>query len=413
MKTKQLRSTKTITSALFAAAMLFSSASVFAQVKIGSNPTTITPNANLDVEGVSNRHTVVMKTGHVGIGTITPGATLTVRAVQDLDLPFARNIVALFDPVGGNNFDSTATIGVNGGRALFGYEVDGQQGKYAFLRGNQATDIRLQVVDANSVLYPNPLVISARPTILGFIGINNEFPQSQLDVRGTTKILPTSAVQTGSIWNGTSNMSGFEVINNPNGDAFVGIQRTQGLSANLHLGKAAGAAVNSAFLAYYVNGASVGGILYNGAGVNYVTTSDQRLKENIRTTKFGLEALKTVKVYDYNFKADQTKSLSTGVLAQELHKVYPQAVTVGGADAKTNPWQVDYSKLVPMLVKSVQELNQTVESLNQKVGSLESEKAQLSAELNERVNKLERLLSTGEHVKSLSSTSPPSGSVGK
>jgi hypothetical protein len=62
-------------------------------------------------------------------------------------------------------------------------------------------------------------------------------------------------------------------------------------------------------------------------------------------------------VYDYNFKSDSKKTLSTGVLAQELHKVYPQAVSVGGADAKTDPWQVDYSKLVPMLVKSVQELS--------------------------------------------------------
>lgn len=137
--------------------------------------------------------------------------------------------------------------------------------------------------------------------------------------------------------------------------------------------------------------------------MTYNTTSDRRLKENIHATKFGLEALKAIKVYDYNFKADSKKMLSTGVLAQELHKVYPQAVTVGGVDAKAEPWQVDYSKLVPMLVKSVQELSQEVESLK-------SEKAQLSAELkrkdagyaelNNRISRLERLLSAGESTKS-------------
>lgn len=405
MKTKQLRSTKTIISALFATAVLFSSSSAFAQVKIGSNPTTITTNANLDVEGVSNRHTVVMKTGHVGIGTTTPGVTLQVQAVEKFDYPFVRNLVARFDPVGGQHFDSSAAIGVNGGRALFGYDVDAQQGKYAFLRGNQSTDIRLQVVDENSVLYPNPLAISARPGTLGFVGINHEFPQSQLDVRGTTKVLANSTVQTGIIWSGTSNVNGFEVATTSAGDLSVGIQRT-GAGAPLYLSKPAGAVANQRFLGFMIGGVTVGSVNYNGTGVTYSELSDQRLKENIRKTKFGLEALKTVNVYDYNFKSDKNKAILTGVLAQELHKVYPQAVTVGGADAKTQPWQVDYSKLVPILVKSVQELSQQVEALK-------SEKAELSAELDERVNKLERLLSTGENAKSVSSTSPLPGSVGK
>ncbi len=293
MKTKQLLSI-----ALFAAAASVSNTS-FAQVKIGSNPTTITSGANLDVEGVSNRHTVVMQSGFVGVNTVTP--------------------------------------------------------------------------------------------------------QAWLDVRGTTKILPSPGTQTGTIWTGDSNMDGMEVTAS-NGALFVGIQR--GAGAPLHLAKPTGATENS-FLICSVGGiGGVGSIRYNGAaGVVYLTTSDQRLKENIHTTKFGLEALKAVKVYDYNFKADSKKALSTGVLAQELHKVYPQAVTVGGADAKTNPWQVDYSKLVPMLVKSVQELNQKVESL-------ESEKAQLSAELkrretaftehNTRINHLERMWSAGKDTKSLS-----------
>jgi hypothetical protein len=405
MKTKQLRSTKTITSALFAAAVLFSSASAFAQVKIGSNPTTITPNANLDIEGVSNRHTVVMKSGHVGIGTIAPGVTLQVQAVEKFDYPFVRNLVARFDAVGGQHIDSAAAIGVNGGRALLGYDIDPQQAKYAFMRGNQNTEVRLQVVDENSVLYPNPVVISARTGSHGFVGINNELPQSQLDVRGTTKVLASAAVQTGSLFNGTSNINGFEAVaNTGTGDAYVGIQRSGG-GAPLYLSKPAGAVNGQGLLVFEVGGSGVGSITYTGTGVSFNANSDQRLKENIRTTKFGLEALKTVKVYDYDFKADQTKTLSTGVLAQELYKVYPQAVKVGGADPKSNPWQVDYSKLVPMLVKSVQELSQQVEALK-------SEKAQLSAELNERVSKLE-VLSVEENAKSVISTSSPSRSVGK
>ena len=392
--------------------MLSGAIAASAQVKIGSNPTTITPNANLDVEGVSNRHTVVMQSGRVGVGTANPATTLHVQAVEDLDLPFARNLIARFDPFGGAVIDSAAAIGVSGGRALFGYDIASSQSKYAFVRGNQNTEIRLQVVDQNSVMYPNALVVSGRPGSHGFVGINNEAPQSQLDVRGTTKVIASSVAQTGIIWNGTSNVSGFEVSTNPaTGDVVVGIQRA-GAFSPLHISKPAGTTTGE-MVNFAVGGVGRGTITHTAAGIQYNTTSDQRLKENIHRSKFGLETLKGVKIYDYNFKSDKSKALSTGVLAQELHKVYPQAVTVGGADAKTNPWQVDYSKLVPMLVKSVQELSAELEATNQKVASLKSEKAQMSAELNERVSKLERLLSADENAKSVSSASSLSGSVSK
>jgi len=294
MKTKQLLSVIS-----FVAVVAASNGS-FAQVKIGENPTVITPGVDLDVEASNNTHTVVMQSS-------------------------------------------------------------------------------------------------------GAVGINTVAPQAHLDVRGNIKALASQATLTGDLWNGTANMNGFEVYTTPGGDVWVGIQRAGSVSP-LHISKP-GNATFGEMINFSVGGGGVGTITHTTTSVQYNTTSDQRLKENIHASKFGLEALKTVKVYDYNFKADSKKTLSTGVLAQELHKVYPQAVTVGGADAKANPWQVDYSKLVPMLVKSVQELNEKVESL-------ESEKSQLSAELkrkeasyselNNRVSQLERLLSGAENTKSVS-----------
>jgi hypothetical protein len=72
---KQLRS-KTIHSALFAAVMLFATSSAFAQVKIGTNPTTIDPANNLEVEAsTAGRKTSVNKTtGQVTIADGTQGA---------------------------------------------------------------------------------------------------------------------------------------------------------------------------------------------------------------------------------------------------------------------------------------------------------------------------------------------------
>lgn len=394
MRTKQL-----LSAILFTCAVSYNAT---AQVKIGSNPTTITPGANLDVEGQNSTHTVVLQSGHVGINHANPPTTLHVQAVSNLDLPSAANVVARFDPLGGSNIDSAASIAINAGRAAVGFDIDAEQSKYAFLRSNSATDLRLQVIDENLVLQENAFFMQSSGSRTGYIGLNTEAPQSRLDVRGNIKALPTAGTQTGLVWNGTSNIDGFEAYTTPGGDAWVGIQR--GAGAPLHLSKPSGA-TESSFAIFSVAGVpnSVGSIKYNGAsGVTYNTTSDQRLKENIHATKFGLEALKAIKVYDYNFKSDTKKALSTGVLAQELHKVYPQAVTVGGADAKAEPWQVDYSKLVPVLVKSVQELSEQVESLKR-------EKAQLSAELkhkeasyaefNHRLSQMEQKLG-GENAKS-------------
>jgi hypothetical protein len=75
MKTKQLFS-KTILSAMFATAMAFGFSSAFAQVKIGSNPTTIDANNNLEVEAsTAGRKTFINKTtGQVSIVDGTQGA---------------------------------------------------------------------------------------------------------------------------------------------------------------------------------------------------------------------------------------------------------------------------------------------------------------------------------------------------
>ena len=50
-----------------------------AQVKVGSNPTTIATDANLQVEGsTTSKQFVILKNGTIGVGTTSPKATLDV-----------------------------------------------------------------------------------------------------------------------------------------------------------------------------------------------------------------------------------------------------------------------------------------------------------------------------------------------
>lgn len=105
----------------------------------------------------------------------------------------------------------------------------------------------------------------------------------------------------------------------------------------------------------------VGSVHGNGSGgVNFLTTSDARLKENVIPTAYGLEDLMKLQVRDFNFKAAPDVS-GTGFIAQELYKVYPPAVNPGGADEGEDPWTVDYGNLTPLLAQSVQDLKRQMD----------------------------------------------------
>jgi hypothetical protein len=111
------------------------------------------------------------------------------------------------------------------------------------------------------------------------------------------------------------------------------------------------------FLQFKNNGTTAGLITSNGTTTTtYGTTSDRRLKENIADTKDGLNKVGQIKVHDFNFISDPSKTRVQGFIAQELYETYPFAVGVGGPDPKIKPWSVDYGRLTPLLVKAVQEL---------------------------------------------------------
>jgi hypothetical protein len=103
------------------------------------------------------------------------------------------------------------------------------------------------------------------------------------------------------------------------------------------------------------DGTAIGSITFGSSVVAYNTTSDQRLKENIVNTQLTLNALMDIKIRDYTWIADSEHKISHGVIAQELYQVYPAAVTKP-VDESNDYWMVDYSKLTPLIIKSIQDL---------------------------------------------------------
>jgi hypothetical protein len=118
---------------------------------------------------------------------------------------------------------------------------------------------------------------------------------------------------------------------------------------------------NGDILTFRRDGTQVGSVSVTTTLTSYNVTSDYRLKQDFKPFN-GLDLVSKIKVYDYAWKADNSRM--NGVIAHELQKVVPYAVT-GEKDAEQMQ-QVDYSKLVPILVQAIQDLQQKINKLENK-----------------------------------------------
>jgi hypothetical protein len=122
------------------------------------------------------------------------------------------------------------------------------------------------------------------------------------------------------------------------------------------------------------NGSGVGSISTNGSTTSYNITSDYRLKEDLKEIN-GLEKVCAIKVYDFKWKNSENRM--DGVIAHELAEVMPYAVS-GKKDAVDEDGNiiyqgVDYSKIVPVLVKAIQEMNTKLDEQNQTIQNLQEQ----------------------------------------
>ena len=130
-----------------------------------------------------------------------------------------------------------------------------------------------------------------------------------------------------------------------------------------------------------------GYITINDGAVSYTNTSDYRLKENVVAITDGIDRLKQLNPIRFNFKKTPDNTLD-GFLAHEASEVVPEAVS-GEKDAVTgailyvegdelpegksvgdikeageiDPQGIDQSKLVPLLVRALQEAIARIETL--------------------------------------------------
>ena len=114
------------------------------------------------------------------------------------------------------------------------------------------------------------------------------------------------------------------------------------------------------------SGTVVGQIIANASSTSYNTSSDHRLKENVTYDFDATTRLKQLKPARFNFIADADTTVD-GFLAHDVSSIVPEAVNgekdAVDADGNIDPQGIDQSKLVPLLVKTIQELEARITAL--------------------------------------------------
>jgi len=118
---------------------------------------------------------------------------------------------------------------------------------------------------------------------------------------------------------------------------------------------------NGGIVTFHKNGGTEkGSITVTDSTTSYNTSSDERLKENITDSADAGSKIDAIQIRQFDWISDGSHQ-DYGVIAQELINVTPEAVSEG--DTEEDMMGVDYSKLVPMLIKEIQTLRNRVAQL--------------------------------------------------
>jgi hypothetical protein len=94
----------------------------------------------------------------------------------------------------------------------------------------------------------------------------------------------------------------------------------------------------------------------------YYRLSDRRQKENIKALEYGLDEVLRLNPVTHTWLYSDATRPSIGLIAQEVEEVLSELVNTS-MDGENEIKALDYNGLIPVLIKSIQELNKKIEIL--------------------------------------------------
>jgi hypothetical protein len=131
-----------------------------------------------------------------------------------------------------------------------------------------------------------------------------------------------------------------------------------------------GFAVNGVEGFRMVNNGGYGDFYASANIIGFATMpSDERLKNNVKNLENGLDIIEQLRPVSYTWNENMGRGNDFGLIAQEVEKILPELIH------ETEMIQINddekyktlsYERLVPFLIKSIQELNNKIKELEKK-----------------------------------------------
>lgn len=306
-----------------------------------TNETNPSPNTPLFMVGNGDNNATrsnaitVLKNGNTGIGTSAPGTRLHIAAGNS---GYASGYFpgAVLEGNTNTYLNFLAPAGNETG-LLFGRPTDAAHGGIVY---NNAAHLNGMEFRTNGNVTRMVLVDN------GNFGIGVTDPFFRLDVGDRMRIRSTPGNSAGLWLNNDINTTS---------PAFIGMRLNDEVGFYGQTGAAG--------WRFYINTTTGNGWMQG----TLTQSSDSRLKKDITLLQHSLEKITQLNGYHYYWKNDQADDrLQTGVLAQEVQRLFPELVSTN----KEGILAVNYSGLIPVMIESIKEQQKQIDALTKLVEKL-------------------------------------------
>ena len=227
-----------------------------------------------------------------------------------------------------------------------------------------------QVLTAGNSTSGSDIVLTSGDKITGFTstGIDDNATSNALTIDTSENVFVTKTVTDATVvgWSFGSDGRGTQVFDFSSSNEALILNNTN-------------ASESTYVIDFRQQGTDSGRIRVLANSVEYQTSSDYRLKENVIYDWDAIPRLKELKPVRFNWIKDSTNTVIDGFIAHETQEVVPESV--GGDKDEVYPeghekagepkYQgIDQSKLVPLLAKAMIEQQEIIEQLQADVAEL-------------------------------------------